>query len=186
MGLFSGIFNKAETAKTVSDTVIGLGKGVADIIDQFVETAEDKENAKAALRDYILKEREQAMEKDQQILNDRASARQMAGIHGKLQFVFAVTFLIGFLVMLVGFFVFIGMVIRWEVTGGNPLSDFAQTLVTSTLAGSLGYMVSMLKEVVGFLFGGSAGGDETGAAMVEMFRQNGEGRKDGSAGTSDN
>lgn len=163
-------FFKGGTAKVVSDTVVGLGKGVADIVDQFVETAEDREKAKAAIREYILAEREQAMEKDQQILNDRASARQMAGIHGKLQFVFAITFLVGFLLMLVGFFVFIGMVVRWEVTGGNPLSDFAQTLITSTLAGSIGYMVSMLKEVVGFLFGGSAGGDDSGHALVEMMQ----------------
>jgi hypothetical protein len=148
---------------------------VANIVDQFVTNPQEKQEALKALREYELDLQKQALEADRQQLEDRASARQMAGIHGKLQTTFAITFLIGFLVMLVGQFVFIGFLIAWTLDGTAAIPDWLQVLISSTLAGVIGYMVSMLKEVVGFLFGGSAGGDD---AMMEAF-SNARSRQDG-------
>jgi hypothetical protein len=113
---------------------------------------------------------------DRAILADRQSARQMAGTHGKLQTAFALTFLAGFLALLVADLAFIGwLIIQWQ-NDGTSLPEWLQILVTNTLTGVIAYMVSMLKEVVGFLFGGSAGGDESSARLAETLRESGSTR----------
>jgi hypothetical protein len=170
-----GIFNRAraETVSVVADTVVNAASGIADIVDRFVHTNEEKAEMKLVLKEHELKIREQAMLADAAILADRQSARAMAGQHGKLQTTFAITFLIGFLALLVGDLAFIGWLIAQSLAGGETLAEWLQILVSNTLTGVLAYMVSMLKEVVGFLFGGSAGGDDREAMLTETLRNSG-------------
>lgn len=155
------------TAKVATDLVVGTASGVADIVDRFVENPEERAQLQLALKEFELKQKEQAMEADRAIYEDRESARKMSGTHGKLQTAFALTFLAGFLTLLVADLAFIGwLIIQWQNDGAS-LPEWLQILVTNTLTGVIAYMVSMLKEVVGFLFGGSAGGDDLAATLRE-------------------
>lgn len=173
MGLFGKIVKAVTGGKSVADTVVSTGEGVAGIIDKFVQTPDEKAAVQMELKRFFLDQEKLAMEKDQQILNDRQGARQMAGVHGKLQTSFALTFLICFILLLIGEFVVIGFITKWAISPeAIAIPGWIQALISSTLTGVLAYMVSMVKEIVGFLFGGSAGGDQSGAAMVEMFAQN--------------
>jgi hypothetical protein len=164
------------TAKVATDLVVGTAGGIAEIVDRFVQNPEEKAELAIKLKEFELQQKEQAMEVDRAILADRQSARQMAGTHGKLQTAFALTFLAGFLALLVADLAFIGwLIIQWQ-NDGTSLPEWLQILVTNTLTGVIAYMVSMLKEVVGFLFGGSAGGDESSARLAETLRESGSTR----------
>ena len=150
--------------------VMDVANGAADIVDRFIQNPAEKQEALLALREFELEEKSVAMEADAAILADRQSARAMAGTHGKLQTSFAMTFLISFLLLLAGEFTFVGLIISWEMKGELVLSSWVQALISGMLTGVLAYMVSMLKEVVGFLFGGSAGGDDREANLTETLR----------------
>lgn len=172
MGIKDWFTGKAP-AKIATDLVVGTADGIAGIVDRFVENPQEKKEFLLELEQLKLEKKEQAMEADQAIFNDRKSARQMAATHGKLQTAFALTFLAGFLALLVVDLAFIGwLIVQWQ-TDGVSLPEWLQILVTNTLTGVIAYMVSMLKEVVGFLFGGSAGGDESSAKLAETLRESG-------------
>jgi hypothetical protein len=178
MGIFDKLKDKLNPAKIITETVMEVADGAADIVDRFVQNPEEKEAALQALREFKLAEREIAADKEAALLADRQSARGMAGIHGKLQKTFSMVFLVGFLALVVGEFAFIGLIIYWETTGTAPLSDWAKTLIATLLSGVLGYMVSMLKEITGFLFGGSAGGDDVTAQLGDAIQNATGGRKE--------
>ena len=181
MGIFDKLLGKLDPAKMISDTVIQVAGGASDIVDRWVTNPEEKQKALNELREFTLKEREVAADKDAAILADRQSARGMAGIHGKLQKTFSMVFLIGFFILIVGEFAFIGLIIYWQTRGESPLDDWAKTLIATLLSGVLGYMVSMLKEITGFLFGGSAGGDDATAQLGEAMQtaaRNGQPKED--------
>ena len=171
--LFDNLRKVADPAKFITDTAMGLANGAADIVDRFVQNPEEKQRALQQLREYELDMKEEARKQADSILADRQGAREMAGTHGKLQGRFAMTFLISFLLLLTGEFVFVGLIISWEMKGAMVLSSWVQALISGMLTGVLAYMVSMLKEVVGFLFGGSAGGDDREARLTESLRNAG-------------
>lgn len=154
------------------DLVVGTAERVAEIADRFIKTGEEKDAFALEWQRAEMEEERLGMEADAAILADRQSARAMAGTHGKLQGRFAMTFLIAFLLLLAGEFVFVGLIISWEMKGAMVLSSWVQALISGLLTGVLAYMVSMLKEVVGFLFGGSAGGDDREARLTDTLRNN--------------
>ena len=168
-----GFFDIFKSGQTVAETVGATIDSVGNLADRFIQTKEEKDAFQLALKEFALKERAQAMDADMQILQDRQSARVMASTHGKLQTVFAIVFLIGFLLTLLGALFFIGLIVRWTITGTqSPIPEWAQVLISSTVSGVLGYMASMVKEIVGFLFGGSASGDESHQQLSDMVRSN--------------
>ena len=154
------------------DLVVGAVERVASVADKFIHTPEEKAAFELEWKRAEMEDERLAMEADAAILADRQSARAMAGTHGKLQSRFAMTFLIAFLLLLAGEFVFVGLIISWEMKGATVLSSWVQALISGMLTGVLAYMVSMLKEVVGFLFGGSAGGDDREARLTDTLRNN--------------
>ena len=161
------------TAKVATDLIVGTAEGVNDIVDRWVTNPQEKAEMLRELREFELTQKEMAMDADRAIYEDRISARQMAGVHGKLQTAFALTFLAGFLVLLAADLGFIGwLIVQWQ-SDGVSLPEWLQILVTNTLTGVIAYMVSMLKEVVGFLFGGSAGGDDSSARLADTLREAG-------------
>lgn len=175
MGIRDWFTGKAP-AKIATDLVVGTADGVAGIVDRFVTNPQEKKEFMLELERLKLEKKEQAMEADQALYEDRQSARQMAGVHRKLQTAFALTFLAGFLALLAADLAFIGwLIVQWQAEGAS-LPEWLQILVTNTLTGVIAYMVSMLKEVVGFLFGGSAGGDESSAKLAETLRESGNTR----------
>ena len=168
------IFDRLRKVVDITDTAMGLANGAADIVDRFVQNPEEKQRALQQLREYELDMKEEARKQADAVLADRQGAREMAGQHGKLQSAFALTFLISFLLVLLGEIVFIGLIVRWTMgESGVPLQDWLQVIIASTLTGVLSYMASMLKGVVGFLFGGSAGGDDREARLTETLRNAG-------------
>jgi hypothetical protein len=164
---------KGGSAKVATDLVVGTAEGINDIVDRWVQNPEEKAEMLREIREFELTQKEMALDADRAIFEDRISARRMAGTHGKLQTAFALTFLAGFLALLVADLAFIGwLIVQWQ-TDGASIPEWLQILVPNTLTGVIAYMVSMLKEVVGFLFGGSAGGDESAARLAESLRESG-------------
>lgn len=171
----SWIKNISNPTTVISDTITKTADSVADIVDRFVTNPEEKEAVRAA----IVAEKQAAMkialEKDRDLYADRHSARQMASVHGKLQTKFAMSFLIGFWVLLmvdiiiIAMFAFMGDRVKVE--------QWVQLLISNMITGVIAYLVSIVKEITGFLFGGSAGSDQAGAAMVETLKNNSETEK---------
>ena len=158
------------------DLVVGAAERVAGIADRFIDNPQEKKAFELEWKRAEMEEERLAMEADAAILADRQSARAMAGVHGKLQHRFAMVFLIAFYVILGLELTFIGLIVVWQTReGAIPIADWLQVLISSTLAGVLGYMASMLKEITGFLFGGSAGGDDREAMLTETLRDAGRG-----------
>jgi hypothetical protein len=169
------IKNVKSPATMITDVVVGSVQGLSEAIEPFIETPEKKAEMQKVIMQFQMEATKAALAKDQSILSDRASARQMAGIHGKLQSKVAVIFLIAFFVFLIADIIFIGWIAARAVRpdmAQTEIPDWIQMLITNTLTGILAYMVSMVKEIIGFLFGGSAGGDEAGANMAETMRLN--------------
>ncbi len=169
MGLkdsIAGWFKIKDPVTMVKD----LADGAADIVDRFITNPEEKQKALQQLREFKLAQMEVASKNKERALTDRQGARTMAPVHKWLQSVFAISFLIFFFVVLIGEFVFIGMLISWVVTGGAVIPPWLQALVANMLGVVLGYMSSMMKEIVGFLFGGSVGGDDLSQALTQQMR----------------
>ena len=161
----------ADPATLITDTVVGSVEGIGNVVEKFVETPEKKAELQKAIMSYEVELRKEAAKLDQAQYADRASARQMAGVHGKLQARFAMAFLISFFVFLIADLGFIGWIAGTTIKGDAlDFPVWVQTLITATLSSIVGYMVSMIKEIVGFLFGGSAGSDQTSVTMIESLR----------------
>ena len=173
MGLFDRLRKVTDPAKLIVDATMGVADRAAAIVDRFVQNPDERHQAQMDIERLKLDAEKQAMVASNAILADRQSAREMAGTHGKLQTRFSMTFLVAFMVILFGEFALVGLIVSWEMKGVAPLSGWSQALISGMLTGVLAYMVSMLKEVVGFLFGGSAGGDDREARLTETLRNAG-------------
>lgn len=169
MGLLDRLRNPA--ASVVVDTVTGALNGAADIADRFIQTKDERAEFQLALKEHELKVKAQAMDADNAILTDRQSARAMAGVHGNTQRQVAKIFIIAYFIVLFGDLGFIAMLVYLAL--GNPTFRFPEWLIglIGTMLGSVTTGMSLkLDTILGFLFGGSAGGDDSARALSETLR----------------
>lgn len=137
--LFTNLFSK------------GNGKGplteVADIVDRFVDTKEDK--------------REFFKEIYQMQSEDRASARSLYGKDSSVQKVFALTFLLAY-VGLTGFMIY------WAFNNSEmQLTDFMQVTISTTF----GAMSAKVSTVTDFFFGASESREEAPQTLFEARKK---------------
>lgn len=124
----------------------GLVNGVDKIIDNFVESPEQKNNAKTELLNYQLELKKQAAQAEIEIFKDRNSARDMYKDDSSLQKIFAITFLVGY--------VGITGVILYFIFYGNTsgMENWAVALISSIFSA----MSMKVGTICDFLFGGSS------------------------------
>lgn len=137
-----------------------LGKGTGDLISsigdtakKFITTEADRQAFELALNRAALDAKKLEMDAEQAYFNDRASARDMYKADNKLQKMFAMTFLVGYVVLTV---VMLYLVVGWIGAKAIAIPDWAVALI-STIYGALS---SKVNTIVDFLFGSSQGSRE--------------------------
>ena len=168
--IFGGGGNPVATV--ISDTVTKTFSGVVAALDSVTLDKEERAAFKITLLELEAKERRDAMEKDAAILMDRQSARGMAGVHGETQRKVAILFIRVYFVVLALDFAFVGLMVYLAL--GNPdfnLPQWVVGLIGTTLGSTTTAMSLKLDTILGFLFGGSAGGDDSTARLTESLRE---------------
>ena len=124
----------------------GVGNVVDDIIDNFVESPEEKNKAKALWLTHDLELKKQAAQAEIEVYKDRQSAREMYKDDSSLQKIFAITFLIGYIGLtgVILYFLFSG-----TLTG---LENWGVALISSIFTA----MSTKVATICDFLFGGSS------------------------------
>jgi hypothetical protein len=137
-----------------------LGKGTGDLISsigdtakKFITTEADRQAFEMALQKAALDAKRLEMEAEQEYFKDRSSARDMYKHDNSLQKLFALTFLVGYII-LTAYMVYLVTV---RMTQGEfEIPDWAVALI-STIYGGLSAKMNTL---VDFLFGSSQGSRE--------------------------
>jgi len=137
--------------------------GIGDTAKKFITTDQDRmafelEQQKAAfeLRKLILTAEERYFE-------DRASARDMYKTDSSLQKTFAMTFLVGYIVLTIAM---IAMVVGMIGAKGIVIPDWSIALI-STIYGA---MSSKVNTIVDFLFGSSKGSHDKDEQLATIAR----------------
>ena len=122
---------------------------VADVVDRFVDTKEDK-------RDFFIEVYKMQAE-------DRASARELYGKDGSLQKIYAIIFLLAY-IGLTAFMMY------WAFNHNDlELTDFMQVTI-STIFGAMSAKVSTVTD---FFFGASESRDEAPKTLFEAKKKEG-------------
>ena len=138
--------------------ILGEGTGklissIGDTAKQFITTEADRQQFELALKQVALDAKKLEMEAEERYFADRSSARDMYKADNKLQKIFAMTFLVGYIVLTV-FMLYV--VVGWIGAKGIAVPDWAVALI-STIYGA---MSSKVNTITDFLFGSSQGSRE--------------------------
>lgn len=137
-----------------------LGKGTGDIITsigdtakKFITTEQDRQAFELALQKAAIDSKRLEMEAEQKYFEDRSSARDMYKHDSSLQKIFAMTFLVGYIVLTV---VMLYLLVGWIGERAVNIPDWAVALISS-IYGALSAKVGTITD---FLFGSSQGSRE--------------------------
>ena len=134
-----------------------LGKGTGELISsigdtakKFITTEKDRQDFDLALRQVAMDAKRLEMEAEQKYFEDRANARDMYKADNSLQKVYAMTFLVGYIVLTV---VMLYLLVSWVGAKAVEIPDWAVALISS-IYGALSAKVGTITD---FLFGSSQG-----------------------------
>ena len=163
MALFDFLKKVSDPASMITDAVMGVANGAADIVDRFVTNPEEKAAIEKELRDFQLEAQRLAMKQDTEYFVDRQSAREMYKDDSGLQKTFAIVFLVFYCLLSMGM---IGMIISMAFFGKTvELPDWGVMLITSVFTG----MSVKVNTIVDFLFGGSKMQHNSDKKTAEAF-----------------
>lgn len=135
-------------------------KTVGDTAKQFITTEADRQQFELALKGADLEVKKLAMEAESKYFEDRQSAREMYKTDSSLQKIFAMTFLVGYILLTI---VLVLMVFK---IAGIDVPAWEVSLISMIF----GAMSSKVNTIVDFLFGSSKGShdkDEKIAALTQ-------------------
>ncbi len=128
--------------KKIGDLFGGnLIETIADTVDRFVTTKEEKEQLKIELKNIIFEQKAKAFEME---IQDRESARDMYEKDNSLQKIFSLVFLVAYIALT-------GALLYMVFFTDKSYKEFEISLI-STLFGAMSVKVSTITD---FLFGGS-------------------------------
>ena len=134
-----------------------LGKGTGDLISsigdtakKFITTEKDRQDFDLALRQVAMDAKRLEMEAEQKYFEDRANARDMYKADNSLQKVYAMTFLVGY-ILLTG--VMLYFLMGWIGVKEVNVPDWAVALISSIY----GALSAKVGTVTDFYFGSSQG-----------------------------
>lgn len=143
-----------------------VGK-VGETVDRFVTTDQERAEAKLKLQELELEFKKLEMDAEQAYLEDRESAREMYMKDSSLQKLFAMTFLVGYLII-TGVMMYLAM--SWiGMTDAPDVPMWAVSLISTVF----GAMSSKVNTIVDFLFGGSQGERESHKEIRASFEKAG-------------
>lgn len=123
---------------------------VGDTAKKFITTEADRQAFELALQEAELSRRKLEMEGEQKYFEDRSSARDMYKHDSKLQKIYAMTFLVGYIALTS---IMVYLVVAWIGAKKIDIPDWAVALI-STIYGA---MSSKVNTITDFLFGSSQG-----------------------------
>ena len=138
--------------------------GVKDTIDEFHLSGEEKQVFELKMREVDLQFKKLSMEMEMSYTKDRQSARDMYMNDSSLQKIFAIVFLVSYVLISAGM---IAMVISMAFYGTKvELPDWGVMLISSVFTA----MSSKVSSITDFLFGGSKGKDDSDARSANAFK----------------
>jgi|GEM_PF-2006269 hypothetical protein len=139
-------------------------KSVGDAVGQFVDKPEDKLKLQQAMAEADLAVRKLAFDAQTSYMQDRASARELYGKDNSVQKVYALTFLIGYVVITLALLI---VVVGWIGAAGVVIPDWASLLI-GTIFGAMSQKVGTVTD---FYFGSSqSSSDKTDQVQQAMAR----------------
>jgi len=127
--------------------------GIGDTAKKFITTDQDRMAFELEQQKWEFEFKKLAMTAEEKYFEDRNSARDMYKTDNKLQKIFAMTFLVGYILLTV---VMIYLVVAWIGAKGIEIPDWAVALI-STIYGA---MSSKVNTITDFLFGSSQGSSD--------------------------
>jgi hypothetical protein len=128
-------------------------KSVGDAVGQFVDKPEDKLKLQQAMAEADLAVRKLAFDAQTSYMQDRASARELYSKDNSVQKVYALTFLIGYVVITLALLI---VVVGWIGAAGVVIPDWASLLI-GTIFGAMSQKVGTVTD---FYFGSSQSSSE--------------------------
>ena len=139
-------------------------KSVGDVVGQFVDKPEDKLKLQQAMAEADLAVRKLAFDAQTSYMQDRASARELYSKDNSVQKVYALTFLIGYVVITLALLI---VVVGWIGAAGVVIPDWASLLI-GTIFGAMSQKVGTVTD---FYFGSSqSSSDKTDQVQAAMAR----------------
>lgn len=135
-----------------------------EVIDRFVQTKEEKAEAKLRLRELELEFRKLAMEAEFKYLEDREGARRLYSTDSFAQKVYALSFLGGYFVITAGLMYW--LLAQFTELAAVDVPSWAVSLISSIF----GAMSTKVSTITDFFFGGSQGERDRGHEITSSFR----------------
>ncbi len=135
--------------------------------DRFITTDEDKRIFEVEMKKLALEAQVKELDQQKAYLDDIQSARDMFAKDSSLQKIFAMTFLIGF-ILLTGVIAYFLLV--WAGVKETKVPEWGQSLITFVY----GVFSSKIQTIVDFLFGSSQGSQEKNK-MIESIKDSAKG-----------
>jgi len=138
--------------------------GIGDTAKKFITTDQDRMAFELEQQKWEFEFKKLAMTAEEKYFEDRNSARDMYKTDNKLQKIFAMTFLVGYILLTV---VMIYLVVAWIGAKGIEIPDWAVALI-STIYGA---MSSKVNTITDFLFGSSQGSRDKDQKIIAAAQE---------------
>lgn len=153
---------KKNFGQTVIDIISGgFLKGVEGILDEIDISKDKKDQARLKMRkqeiELQLQLADLEFQRMQEYLEDRAGARTLYGKDAQVQKIYAVTFLIGYLVLTIGLILLVFNIAKIDL----EIPDWG----IATIGSIWGGMTSKVNTITDFFFGSSQGSKEKNELM---------------------
>ena len=137
---------------------------VKDTVDEFHLSGEEKQAFSLKMREVDLQFKKLSMDMELSYTKDRQSAREMYMKDSSLQKIFAIVFLVSYVLISAGM---IAMVISMAFYDTKiELPDWGVMLISSVFTA----MSSKVSSITDFLFGGSKGKEDSDARTAQAFQ----------------
>jgi len=141
-------------AKWIADLIGGSATniitGIGDTAKKFITTEQDRMAFELEQQKAAFELKKLLLEAEEKYFEDKQSAREMYKTDNRLQKVFAMTFLVGYILLTV-FMLYI--IVSWIGAKGITIPDWSVALISSIY----GAMSSKVNTITDFLFGSSQG-----------------------------
>jgi len=144
----------------VGSGISGIMSGASGIIDQFVTDPDKKLEASLKLKDLEYQSKVLEFDTKKAELENTASARDMYEKDSSLQKIFAIVFLVGYLLLTAFIIVFV-----FNKVVGNEMENWKVALISTIFTA----MSTKVNTICDFLFGGSQSGDESAKNISKIM-----------------
>lgn len=156
---------KSWIAEKLGGSIPEIMNSVKDTVDEFHLSGEEKQQFSLKMRETDLKFQKLGMEMEEMYIKDRQSARAMYMEDSSLQKIFALVFLVGYILLSIAMVIIVfGF---FGVGVGSNMEPFQASLISMVFTA----MSVKINTITDFLFGGSKGKDDSDKRLAEAFEK---------------